>query len=109
MNENQFERYTTGLTALAEANRQAAQEAAQRLEITKKVEKLIKQTAWCDGSSTSATRTWLQDIDLAFGRVGHASIIEVVSSTVTGPLRKEIERFISEVIQGDNVIRDAVP
>ena len=49
MNENQFERYTTGLTALAEANRQAAQEAAQRLEITKKVEKLIKQTAWCDG------------------------------------------------------------
>ena len=109
MNEQRFERYTNGLTALAEANRQSAQEAAHRLEVTKTVNKLIKQTSWCDGSSTSATRTWLQDIDLAFGRVGRTSIIEIVSSTVTGPLRKEIERFLNDVIAADQVVRDAVP
>ena len=109
MNEQQFERCTNGLMALAKANRQSAQEAAHCLEVTKTVNKLIKQTAWCDGSSTSATRTWLQDIDLAFGRVGHTSIIKIVSSTVTGPLRKEIERFLDDVIATDQVLRDAVP
>ena len=47
MNEQQFERYTNGLTALAEANQQSAHDAAHCLEVTKTINKLIKQTAWC--------------------------------------------------------------
>ena len=94
--ENQLERYTMGCSA-TRGNEEGGETDQTNCVV------------WCDGSSLSATRTWLQDIDLAFGRVGHASIIEVISSTVTGPPRKEIERFISEVIHADNVVRDAVP
>ena len=47
MNEQQFERYTNGLTALAEANQQSAHDTAHCVEVTKTINKLIKQTAWC--------------------------------------------------------------
>ena len=109
MDAQQFDRYTQGLAQLAQENRQTSQHAAQRLDLTKLINKLIKQTVWCDGSSTSATRTWLEDIDLAFGRLGQDSVIEVATSTVTGPLRKEIERFLTELILRDNVARAAIP
>lgn len=80
MDAGQFDRYTQGLAQISVESRQAVQVAAQRLETTKLLNKLIKQTAFCVGSSASATRAWLDDIMLALNRVGPNHIIEVATS-----------------------------
>ena len=65
---------------------------------------------FCDGSSAAATRTWLDDISLAFSRVGQLIVIEIASSTVTGSLRKELENFLQEQVQSQTYdARDRVP
>ena len=65
---------------------------------------------FCDGSSAAATQTWLDDISLAFSRVGQLIVIEIASSTVTGSLRKELENFLQEQIQSQTYdARDRVP
>ena len=51
----------------------------------------------------------MEDIDLAFGRVGQDFVIDVATSTVTGPLRKEIKRFLTELVQRNNVTQAAIP
>ncbi len=56
---------------------------------------LIQQTTICDGSTRAAVRAWLNDIDLA-DRQEPAQTAYVASKTVTGPLRKEVERFLRE-------------
>ena len=54
MEPGEFERYTQGLAQILAENRQAAQQVVQCLESTKLIDKLIKQTAFCNGSSASA-------------------------------------------------------
>ena len=46
---------------------------------------------------------------LTFSQVGAPNIIEIVSKTVTGPLRFELERFIEGVIVANQVARNATP
>ena len=46
MNEQQFERYTNGLTALAKANRQSEHDAAHRLEVNKTINKTNGMVRW---------------------------------------------------------------
>ena len=87
MNQEQFERYTQGLTLLSNESRQASHAAAMRSEQNKLTDKLIRQTVFCDGSSASSTRAWVDDVSLAYGRIGQTCIIEIASSTVTGSLR----------------------
>ena len=73
---------------------------------------LVNQTTKCDGLSTAATRNWIREIELAFQRVGQAHIISIVSKTVTGPLRFEIERVITAWIANPNnnlANREVVP
>ena len=88
MNPEQFERYTQGLALLSNESRQASQAATMRSERNKLTDKLIGQTVFCDGSSESAIRAWLDDVSLAYGRIGQSCIMEIASSTVTGSLRK---------------------
>ena len=81
-----------------------------RSERNKLTDKLIRQTVFCDGSSASATRAWLDDVSLAYGRIGQSCIMERASSTVTGSLRKELERFLHEQLEsGIYNSRDVVP
>ena len=70
---------------------------------------LIKQTSQCDGSATISVRLWLKEIGLAFDQVGQPNIIQVVTNTITGNLRFEVARFLSEYTAGNNATRDAVP
>ena len=110
MDPQQFATYTEGLTQLSREGKQAAHAAAQRLEQNKLTEKLIRQTVFCDGSSSTTTRSWIEDVSLAFSRAGQTVVIEIASSTVTGSLRKELERFLHEQIQsGEYDSRERVP
>ena len=68
--------------SIALENRPTAQQAAQRLELSKLLAKVIRQTSFADGHSAPATRIWLDDIQLAQNRLGPNHTIEVATSTV---------------------------
>ena len=99
MNSEQFERYTQGLALLSNESRHASQAAAMRSEQNK----LIRQTVFCDESSASSTRAWIDDVSLAYGRIGQNCVIELASSTVTGSLRKELERFCMNKLSQEHI------
>ena len=103
MNDQQFAVYAQGIDRIAQENRQNAQQAAQRLELS------IRQTTFADGHSAPATRVWLDEIQLAQNRLGPNHTIEVATSTVTGSLRREIELFIHNKEVVDKVDRNAIP
>ena len=48
-------------------------------------------------------------MDVAHSRVGDQHIIDIVTSSVTGSLRKEVELFIQNAWTENNVAREAVP
>ena len=73
------------------------------------IQDLVRQTTVCDWSSTSSVRNWIREATLAFNQVGVGHIIELVSKTVTGPLRFELEWYIDNYMQTNNVARAAVP
>ena len=102
MDPGQFQQFTQGL---------AQQEGARIVTQNRRalIKDLVRQTSPCDGTPTSAVRNWIREIGLALNQVGDGSIIEVVSKTVTGPLRFEIERFIARTIDADLRERHEVP
>ena len=102
MDPAQFQNYTIGL-AQQETERRAIQTTREQIR------DLIRQTHTCDGSSTSAVRNWIREVTLAFNQVGAASIIEIASKTVSGPLRFELQRFIERTIAANQIGRDAIP
>ena len=70
---------------------------------------LIAQTPICDGSSPDEVRTWILNIDLASWQCP-ADDVYVATRTVSGALRREVERFIDLVIaQNPGQQRNAVP
>jgi hypothetical protein len=89
----------------------AHQEAERRVhELTREqVRNLVRQTVKCDGSSTASVRAWIREVSLAFNQVGQNQIIEIVSQTVTGPFRFELERYIEGQIAANNVAREVIP
>ena len=102
MDPAQLQNYTIGL-AQQETERRAIQTTREQIR------DLIRQTQTCDGSSTSAVRNWIREVTLAFNQVGAASIIEIASKTVSGPLRFELERFIEGTIAANQIGRAAIP
>ena len=109
MDAAQFDQYCRFLAQNEQDNRTARQLASDSAAQRHLVDKLIKQTALCDGSSTTPTRAWLDDIALALNRAGANHIVEIVTSTISGSLRKEVERFIQAHITREGVLRAAVP
>lgn len=90
MDPEQFQSYTEGLVALD--NRRIL-----RNHKKEEIDALIRQTQICCGDSQSAIREWFDEIDLAVPILDDpASLIRVVTRTISGPLRKEVERFIRE-------------
>ena len=93
---------TAGLTQ-QETDRRAATTRREQ------VRDLIQQTSKYDGSTTPSVRMWIKEIALAFHLAATQEQIEIVSKTITGPLRFEIERLISMFVAAQNVERNAVP
>ncbi len=88
MDVAQFNEYQQNLARAAQERQIQYDQSTRTNAIEKITAKLLKQTTFCDGSSDVATRAWLDDIDLAFQRVGQAYVVDIVSSSVTGSLRK---------------------
>ena len=79
MNEQQFVVYTEHMLR-AFQDRKDAFEVSDRRQVRDGIaNKILKQTAFSDGSTDVSTRTWMDDIDLAFNRVGDNSIINIVT------------------------------
>ena len=74
-----------------------------------KIRDLIRQTSTCDGSNTPNVRLWIKEIGLAYDEVGQTHIIQIIAHTITGNLRFEVARFLSESATTHGVRRDAVP
>ena len=74
--------------------------------------RLIKATRICDGSSASAVRDWVQDVEIASKYFGAATrdreTLQVVFSTLQGPARRCYERFMEEQPDRSNVTWAAV-
>ena len=109
MNEQQFATYHEDLLQINEDRKATAALIDRRNVVGKVTAKLLKQTTFADGSSDVFTRTWIDDMDLAHSRVGDQHIIDIVTSSVTGSLRKEFELFIQNDRTENNVAREAVP
>ncbi len=73
------------------------------------VRNLIDQTTKCDGASVGAVRRWIKDIQIAFEQVDQPFIVRIVTSTVSGTLRYEIEHYLSSRAHDDNLQRHQVP
>ena len=94
MDAGQFNQYMQGLATI-EANAAAARQNGVTVKRTQDIkESMVKQTTCCDGSTTTAVRVWIKEITLAIRQLVPADVINVVTRTVTGPLRWETERFI---------------
>ena len=76
MNDQEFAVYAQGIDRIALENRQTAQQAAKRLELSKLLAKVIRQTSFV-GHSAPATRVWLDEIQLAQNRLGRNQTKEV--------------------------------
>ena len=105
-----FATYHENLLQINEDRRATAALIDRRNVVEKVTTKLIKHTTFVDGSSDVSTPTWIDDMDLAHSRVGDQHIIDIVTSSVTGSLRKEGRVFfLQNVWTASNVAREAVP
>ena len=97
MDANQFNVLANGISDLIQDIR--ADEATHRIERgqKEKVKEQVKAVKACDGTVAAEVREFLEDIELAIPLLQgiHGGIIDLVTKTVTGSLRKEVERFLS--------------
>ena len=109
MNEQQFVIYTEQMLRGFQ-DRKEAYDVSDRRQVRDGItNKILKQTSFSDGSTDVSTRIWLDDIDLAFNRVGDNSITDIVTSSITGSLRKEVELYIREFMTARHVASEEVP
>jgi hypothetical protein len=109
MDPNQFGQYMNGLAQIEQNAETARQNAATQKRRRDTKEGLVKQTVSCDGATTGSVRVWIKEINLAIRQLAPADIVELVTRTITGPLRWEVERFIDQYMVTNNVARNAVP
>lgn len=60
-----------------------------------RIRQAIAQTTRCDGTTAQGVRTWLMELNLAIQIAGQNAAIEIATATVQGPLRIELERYIT--------------
>jgi len=70
---------------------------------------MVRQTATCSGSPNAAVRQWMTDIQIAFDQLGQRPTIDVVTRTVAGPLRREVQHFLRRQAQDQAIDRLDVP
>ena len=109
MNDEQLRNVCNFFANNFQENRVARQADAERAATRHLTDKLIKQTSLCDGTDAVTTRTWLQEIALAAHRAPVTQLIEIVTSTISGCLHNEVERFIQAYVTREQVVRSHVP
>ena len=110
MDSGQFQEYTNCLAVIEQNREKVRKEEKARAGKKEKLKALIKQTTVCDGSSTSAVRVWMKEVELSQNQLSPAHVIELVSQTVNGALRWELERYLKDYVEThSSVARDAVP
>ncbi len=96
------------LEQLVAIQRDAQLRNAAEHRVESVIRNLTEQTSRCDGTPQQSVRRWVRDIEIVFVQVGQAHIIRIVTSTVTGTLRDEVERFL-ELRQQNDQVRQQVP
>ena len=113
MDAGQLQRVLQGLLTAqdqrdeAQRRREDVLRAEQRTQL--QLEILVKQTPLCDGMINDLVREWIRDIDHAENCIGAQHINDIVSQTVAGPLRREVEHFITVTAETRGIARNAVP
>lgn len=74
---------------------------------------LIKQTVPCDGSIPSQVRAWMADIDLCITQCSGQqarpeSLHNVITRTITGSLRRDIERYLDGACNQQQCLRHEI-
>ena len=92
----QMQELANGITNLVEglrADKQQHRVVEARKTRVKEEKRGIKE---CDGLISEEVREWIDSVDLALQVVGDVpcSVIQIVTGTSTGSLRREIERFL---------------
>ncbi len=81
--------------------------ADNRIEST--VRELVKQTTRCEGVPMAAVRRWMRDIEIAMTQVGQGFIVRIITGTISGSLRDEIEQYVTQRIQQYGLNRNQLP
>lgn len=96
--------------ARAERDTRRAYEQARRhvTEQTRQTEsKLERQITVCSGDCPQGVRTWLSEVGLSIPRAeGNASIVRIASNTLSGALREEFERYLTQRGTEDHIARE---
>jgi len=75
-------------------------------EARRRAEQQIQKVPKCDGATTKAVREWIREIGFTIPYSGLT--VFIAGHTAEGPLRREIERFLSEATNRDNVTWDQI-
>ena len=57
----------------------------------------------------AAARRWMRDTEIAMTQVRQGFIVRIITGTISGSLREEIERYVTQRIQQDGLNRNQVP
>ena len=117
MLQAQLQALLQGMAALQDQQRVQHEDAENARENRSRQERvsrqaiddMVKQSATCSGSSNGPVRQWLCDIELAVVRFNNAEVIHVVTRTVSGPLRQEVERYLTQTAAARGIQREVVP
>ena len=110
MDSGQFQEYTNCLAVIEQNREKVRTEEKARADKKENLKALIKQTTVRDGSSTSAVRVWMKEVELLQNQLSPAHVIELVSQTVNGALRWELERYLKDYVEThSSVAREALP
>ena len=74
-------------------NEQKVRETNEAERETLRVTSGMIQT--CDGSAHEDTRRWLDDVEMSNATVGTHNVVRVARRTVSGSLRKEVEKIVA--------------
>ena len=92
-----MQQLANGITNLVQGIRNDdRQHRAERGE-RERVKEQVKTVKTCDGTVAAEVREYIEDVELSIPLLNgiQGGMIELVTKTVTGSLRKEVERFLA--------------
>ena len=85
------------------------------LEIRRRtdINRIINLTTKCDGTQPDNVRIWVEEMEIVekqcYRDISATAMMEVVTNTVTGDMRKAVERFITDCAENQVIKRLEVP
>ena len=83
------------------AQRQQKQDSQNRKNEASRVKEAVDKVTKCDGSSVTATREWILNMELVSRQLRAALVVRVARRTVLGPLMHDVERFLDQVAEAE--------